>query len=163
MSFKVRRSGVDRNSFLRRVALSAFVLSAVTGAAWRRDPVSAATQPAAAIRHASKTVVINMVLNAKGMRFDPSDIVVNSGDLLRFVNLSGGPHNVAFDAATVPVAAKMALSAAMPSQMMALMGPLISAPKGTYTMALSNVPAGKYSYYCTPHRAMGMIGSITVK
>jgi plastocyanin len=40
---------------------------------------------------------------------------------------------------------------------------LISAPNGTYTISFANVPAGSYPFFCTPHLAMGMTGTITVK
>ena len=104
-----------------------------------------------------------MVLNAKGMRFDPSTIVINKGDVIKFVNVSGGPHNVAFDPAKVPAAGKAALSAAMPNQSAPLVGQLISAPNGTYTINFASIPAGNYPFLCTPHLAMGMTGVITVK
>jgi plastocyanin len=104
-----------------------------------------------------------MVLSGQGMRFAPANITIDKGDVVTFVNVSGGPHNVAFDAAKVGASAKAPLSAAMPHQIMALTGPLISAPNGTYKISFANVPAGQYPYWCTPHLAMGMKGVITVR
>jgi len=110
-----------------------------------------------------KSVTVKMVLNGQGMRFDPANITIDKDDVITFVNVSGGPHNVAFDAAKVGASAKAPLSGAMPNQIMALTGPLISAPNGTYKISFANVPAGQYPYWCTPHLAMGMKGVITVR
>src|SRR5512138_143004 len=43
--------------------------------------------------------VVNMVGDATGYRFEPANITVKPGDGIKFVNVSGGPHNVAFDPA----------------------------------------------------------------
>lgn len=43
------------------------------------------------------------------------------------------------------------------------MGPMIVAANASYTMTFAHVPAGKYAYFCTPHRMLGMTGVITVK
>jgi plastocyanin len=32
-----------------------------------------------------------------------------------------------------------------------------------FTMSFANVPSGTYSYICTPHLAMGMTGTITIR
>jgi plastocyanin len=110
-----------------------------------------------------KTIVVNMIQKGAGMRFEPSDITVEHGDAIKFVNVSGGPHNVAFDPAKIPAPAKGPLSTGMPGQLSPLTGPFIATPNGTYTMTVATVPAGKYPYFCTPHVSMGMTGTITVK
>jgi plastocyanin len=110
-----------------------------------------------------KTVEVKMVGDEKGYRFEPADITVKAGDGIKFINVSGGPHNAAFDPATVPAAAKAQLSANMPNQMAELSGPLLVQPNEAYTISFANVPAGKYEFHCTPHLAMGMKGTITVQ
>jgi plastocyanin len=110
-----------------------------------------------------KTVEVKMVGDEKGYRFEPADITVKQGDGIKFVMVSGGPHNAAFDPATVPAAAKAQLSANMPNQMSDLNGPLLVNPNEAYTISFANVPPGKYEYHCTPHLAMGMKGTITVQ
>lgn len=112
---------------------------------------------------AGKMVTVNMLGDAKGFRFEPSNITVSKGDVIKFVNASGGPHNVAFDPSKIPAAAKSSLSAALPNQMSSMTGPFVTTPNGTYTMTFTNVPPGKYDYFCTPHLALGMKGVITVK
>jgi plastocyanin len=112
---------------------------------------------------AGKTVTVNMLGDAKGFRFEPSNITVSNGDVIKFVNVSGGPHNVAFYPDKIPAAAKSALSAALPNQLSSMTGPFVTTPNGTYTMTFAKVPPGKYDYFCTPHLALGMKGVITVK
>jgi plastocyanin len=110
-----------------------------------------------------RTMIVRMVGDAKGMRFEPKNITITRGDVIRFVNVSGGPHNVAFDAAKIPAAAKSSLSAAMPNQISPLVGALVTAPNAAYTISFTNVPAGTYPYFCTPHLVLGMTGVITIK
>jgi plastocyanin len=143
-----------------RAALAA-MLGIALGAA-RPYQSGVPDSPSLAVHH-SAVVTVKMVLNSQGMRFDPSNVVVNKGDVIKFVNVSGGPHNVAFVAAKIPAAAKAPLAAAMPNQFAPLAGQLISAPNGTYTISFANIPAGSYPFFCTPHLAMGMTGTITVK
>ena len=116
--------------------------------------------PAAA---AGKTITVKMLGDAKGFRFEPGNITVSNGDVIKFVNISGGPHNVAFYPDKIPAAAKSALSAALPNQLSSMTGPFVTTPNGTYTMTFTKVLPGKYDYFCTPHLALGMKGVITVR
>jgi plastocyanin len=152
-----------RHPHARRV-LGALALTALIGAP-AVDGRSALAVPrfSRSASFGGKSVIVKMLLNGQGMRFDPANITIDKGDVITFVNVSGGPHNVAFDASKVAASAKTPLSAAMPNQIMALTGPLISAPNGTYKISFANVPAGQYPYWCTPHLAMGMKGVITVR
>src|SRR3979409_2541466 len=43
-----------------------------------------------------KTHEVKMVGDAKGYRFEPANITVKQGDGIKFVVVTGGPHNVAF-------------------------------------------------------------------
>ena len=104
-----------------------------------------------------------MLGDDKGYRFEPDNITVKAGDGIKFVNVSGGPHNAAFDPAQVPADVKAQLSANMPNQMSELAGPLLVNPNEEYTISFANVKAGKYEYNCTPHLAMNMKGVITVQ
>ena len=152
-----------RHPHARRV-LGALALTALIGAP-AVDVRSALAVPrfSRSASFGGKSVTVKMVLSGQGMRFAPANITIDKGDVITFVNVSGGPHNVAFDAAKVAASAKAPLSAAMPHQIMALTGPLISAPNGTYKISFANVPAGQYPYWCTPHLPMGMKGVITVR
>ena len=132
---------------------------------------SAATTPAAtpaptsamAAAPVTGTVhVVNMVGDATGYRFEPANITVKPGDGIKFVNVSGGPHNVAFDPATIPADQKDQLWANMPESMDGG-SPMFTNPNQEWTLSLGNIKPGKYPFHCTPHLAMNMKGEITVQ
>ncbi len=127
----------------------------------------AGTAPAAAGTTApitGTTHEVKMVGDAKGYRFEPANITVKSGDGIKFTTVTGGPHNVAFDPATIPADSKAQLDANMGSDKM---GELSSAmkmnPGESITISFGNVKPGTYPFHCTPHLAMGMKGVITVQ
>lgn len=127
----------------------------------------AATTPAGGTASAAaitgQTHEVRMLGDEKGYRFEPADITVKQGDGIKFVMVSGGPHNVAFDPATIPADVKPQLSANMPNQQGELSSPMYMNPGESYTMSFANVKPGQYPYHCTPHLAMGMKGTITVQ
>jgi plastocyanin len=137
---------------------SAMAAPAAGGAAAGAAGATAAMAPIT-----GKTVEVKMIGDAKGYRFEPANITVKAGDGIKFINVSGGPHNVAFDEASVPAAGKAQLTANMPNQMAPLSSPYISAPNEAYTISFANVAPGTYDYHCTPHLPMGMKGVITVQ
>ena len=106
---------------------------------------------------------VKMVGDDKGYRFEPADITVKAGDGIKFTMVSGGPHNVAFDPATIPADVKPQLSANMPNQQGELSSPMFMNAGESYTISFANVKPGQYPYNCTPHLAMGMKGTITVQ
>ena len=106
---------------------------------------------------------VKMLGDEKGYRFDPANITIKQGDGIKWVMVSGGPHNVAFDPATTPAPGKTALAANMPNQAAELSSPMFMNPNESYTVSFANVPKGSYPYHCTPHLAMGMKGTVTVQ
>ena len=111
-----------------------------------------------------QTVEVKMLQDDKGnYRFDPADVSIKSGDGVKFIMVSGGPHNVAFDPGQIPADAKTQLSANMPQQVSELSSPMMMNPNETYTIWFGKMPPGKYEFHCTPHLAMGMKGTITVQ
>src|SRR5688500_912556 len=106
---------------------------------------------------------VKMVGDDKGYRFEPADITVKAGDGIKFLMVSGGPHNVAFDPATIPADVKPQLSANMPNQQGELSSPMFMNPNESYTISFANIKPGQYPYNCTPHLAMNMKGTITVQ
>ena len=160
------------------VVSSAIVLGACGGggektadtaatAATADTTATAATTPAATSGAMAPitgtTHEVKMVGDDKGYRFEPANITVKAGDGIKFTMVSGGPHNVAFDPATIPADVKPQLSANMPNQQGELSSPLFMNPNESYTMSFANVKPGQYPYHCTPHLAMGMKGTITVQ
>jgi plastocyanin len=111
-----------------------------------------------------QTVEVKMLQDEKGnYRFDPADVNIKSGDGVKFIMTSGGPHNVAFDPAQIPAEAKTQLSANMQQQVSELSSPMMMNPNETYTISFGKMPPGKYEFHCTPHLAMGMKGTITIQ
>ena len=110
-----------------------------------------------------KTWEVKMIGDGTNYKFEPADITISAGDAIKWIMVSGGPHNVAFDPAEINAAAKPQLTANMDNQMSELSGPMLQNANETYEISFANVPAGKYNYHCTPHLAMNMRGTITVK
>ena len=120
-----------------------------------RSGLEAATPPA--------THEVKMVMEGQSARFEPANLTVRAGDRIRFVNVSGGPHNVSFDPAKVPDDVERVLAASMPNQLQPLWGELVTAPNAAYVVSFAGVKAGRYEFFCMPHVAMGMKGTITVQ
>ncbi|MDQ6736629.1 MAG: plastocyanin/azurin family copper-binding protein [Gemmatimonadota bacterium] len=140
--------------------------TASAAAATPAGSTSTAAPAAGAVAAAPITGTIHdvkMVGDAKGYRFEPAAITIKEGDGIRYINVSGGPHNVTFDPAQIPAAVKPQLSANMPDQMGDLAGKLLVTPNETYTVSFAKIPAGSYEAHCTPHMAMGMKQAITVQ
>jgi len=108
-----------------------------------------------------KTVEVKMIGDGTTYKFDPANVTIKKGDGIKWIMVSGGPHNVAF--IDTPAAAQAQLSANMPNQMKEMTSPMMMTANETYTTSFANVPAGTYNYHCEPHAAMGMKGTVTVQ
>lgn len=108
-----------------------------------------------------KTHEVRMVGDGQSYRFEPANITIKQGDGVRWIMVSGAPHNVAFQ--NVQGAAKPQLMANMPNQMKELTSPMMMNANENYTVSFANVPQGKYNYVCEPHAAMNMTGAVTVE
>ncbi|MGI8842738.1 MAG: plastocyanin/azurin family copper-binding protein [Gemmatimonadaceae bacterium] len=167
--------------FGRALLSSAVVLAACAGADSPSDTVAAANNaatpapnsgaqnaaPAAAVT--GQTHEVQMVLDGGQYKFVPAQITVKEGDAIKFNMVSGGPHNVAFDPADIPDDMEPVLAANMPaegggmSKMAPLIGPLLMQPGTSYTVSFAGIKPGAYPFNCTPHLAMGMVGTVTVQ
>ena len=106
---------------------------------------------------------VKMIGDAQGYRFEPANITIKAGDGIKFTTVSGGPHNVAFDPATIPADVQGQLDANI-SEKMGLLSSALKINAGeSVTVSFANIKAGKYPYHCTPHLALGMKGEITVQ
>jgi plastocyanin len=124
---------------------------------------AAATVPGSGAPITGTTHEVRMVGDEKGYRFEPNAITVAAGDGIRFINASGGPHNVAADPAKIADDVEAQLSANMPNQMSPLTGPLLMNIDEAYTISFGAIKPGSYELNCTPHLAMGMLMTVTVK
>jgi plastocyanin len=109
------------------------------------------------------TTHVKMMQEGAKYRFVPADFTIHPGDTVVFENMSGGPHNVVFDKDHIPAGAREVLNHAMPMRQGDLMGPFLTKPHETYSISFTGAPKGAYHYYCLPHRALGMVGVITVE
>jgi plastocyanin len=106
---------------------------------------------------------VKMIGDATGYKFEPAAITVKAGDAIKYIMVSGGPHNVTFQN-VADAAARAQLDANMPGQKMGeASGPMVMQPNESYTISFAKVPAGTYEYVCLPHAAMNMKGTVTVQ
>ena len=125
---------------------------------------SGATGAVAAAPITGTTKTVNMVGDAKGYRFEPANITVKQGDGIKFVVVSGGPHNVAFDPATIPADVKPQLDANMGTEKMGELSSALKTNNGeSVTISFAKIKPGQYPFHCTPHLALNMKGVITVQ
>jgi plastocyanin len=142
------------------VDTSSATTTTTTGTA--TTPTTGGAVALAPITGATKTV--NMVGDAKGYRFEPANITIKQGDGIKFVVTSGGPHNVAFDPATIPADVKGQLDANMGTDKMGELSSNMKMNAGeSVTVSFGNIKPGQYPFHCVPHLALNMKGVITVQ
>ena len=88
---------------------------------------------------------------------------MKAGDGIKFTMVSGGPHNVAFDPATIPDDVEAQLDANISEKMGTLSSAMKMNAGESITISFANIKAGKYPFNCTPHVALGMKGEVTVQ
>jgi plastocyanin len=151
---------------------SAIMFAACGGS--ETTPATDAAAPAAEAAPAAGTATaapatgtvheIKMVGDDKGYRFEPANLTIKSGDAVKFVAVSGFPHNVAFVGTSLAPAVKSQLDANFGTARMGeLMSTMYVAANEGFTLSFANIPAGAYEFNCTPHLAMNMKGVITVQ
>jgi plastocyanin len=136
-------------STIRRVGLGTAGLTAVM--------VAAAS--------AQATHVVRMIANPANhvYRFEPAEVVASPGDILVFQAVSGAPHSVVFEAEGLSPGVRGAFNTAMPARSGDLSSTVLTASGNEYRMTVPQVPAGSYPYYCLPHRAYDMRGTLRIK
>jgi plastocyanin len=150
---------------------SAFVFAACGGsdtdAAPAADSTAApmASGPAMFAPATGTTHEVKLVLNAAGAYvFEPANFTIKTGDAVKFIAVSGFPHNVAFDGTNLSPSVRAQLDANFGTERAAeLMSNMYVAEGEGITISFANIPAGTYNYNCTPHLAMNMVGVITVE
>ncbi len=125
---------------------------------------TATTPVAPTVEQAAAVVEVKMTGNGTSQAaFVPNKLTIKKGATVRFLNVSGGPHNVAFYPDSVPKGAVETLKKGMPNPMGDLMGPFLTQPNEKYDVSFAGAPAGTYKGYCMPHVALGMTIAITVQ
>jgi plastocyanin len=96
-------------------------------------------------------------------RFVPGLTVARAGDTLRFINQTGGPHNIQFFADSMPEAVRVLLERAMPGAKIApLSSPLLITENDVYEIAVPALGPGRYPFVCLPHFGSRMLGTLQV-
>ena len=143
---------VDTSSTTTTTTGSSSTTTGATGGAVTMAPITGTTK------------TVNMVGDAKGYRFEPSNFTIKQGDGVKFVVVGGGPHNVAFDPATISPDVKAQLDANMGTDKMGeLSSNMKMNPGESVTVSFGNIKPGQYPYHCVPHLALNMKGVITVQ
>ncbi len=106
---------------------------------------------------------VRMMQAGSQYKFEPASLTIKVGDVVEFVNVTGGPHNIQFDKDHIPAGAKDVLNRAMARRMGDLQGPFLTAANEAYSVSFAGAPKGTYAFFCLPHQALGMKGTITVQ
>ena len=113
---------------------------------------------------AQRTHVIQMDGSAEQEEysFAPATINAKAGDVLVFRVAGGGNHGVSFESG-ISAAAKTALNAAMPGRVGDLRSPLLARGAEYRITIPANMPAGRYRFFCLPHRAYDEVGYLVIE
>jgi plastocyanin len=102
--------------------------------------------------YAAETKMVKMGSDNGQLVFVPDELKICKGDTVTWVINKGGPHNVVFDEEAIPSGVS-AESISMDEQL---------GDEGEKFSRKFDV-AGKYSYYCEPHRGAGMNADLIVE
>lgn len=137
---------------------------AATPAATTNPAPTSAASAAPAAEPAGSVVEVKMTGDGTTKAaFEPATLTVKAGTTVRFINVSGGPHNVAFFADSIPKGGAEALKKGMANAMSDLTGPFLMQPNEKYDISFAGAPAGTYKGYCMPHVAFNMKIAIKVQ
>jgi plastocyanin len=164
--------------FIGKALVASAVVLGACGGGDKKEEAPAAAAPAATPAAApaaaaaaggaapvtGATIEVKMIGDEKGYRFEPATVKAKTGDAIKFIFVSGGPHNVAFDAATVPADVKAQLDANFGTNKMAELSSNMMMNAGdSVIISLGGIKAGTYDFHCTPHLAMNMKGKLIVQ
>jgi plastocyanin len=120
--------------------------------------------PAATPAATGPVVEVKMTGNGTNVAaFEPKALTIAPGTTVRFINVSGGMHNIAFWGDSVPAGGAAALAAGMANTIDNMQGAFLMNANDTYEVSFANAPKGVYKGYCVPHVALGMKIAITVQ
>src|ERR687892_2012009 len=114
-------------------------LAALACSGGERRQEGQADQPAAgAAGAAAGGAVVEVRMTGNGTNqaaFEPAAITIAPGTTVRFINVSGGPHNVAFWGDSIPAGAAPVLTAAMTGAISPLSGPFLTQANQSYDIS----------------------------
>lgn len=150
---------------MRLTALATLVaLGAIACGGEKKPADTATTTPATGAAPSGPVVEVQMTGNGSTQAaFSPAALTIAPGTTVRFINATGGPHNISFYADSIPAGAAAVLNAAMANRLDALQGAFVTGPNDHYDVSFAGAPTGVYKGFCLPHAALGMKIAITVK
>ena len=97
-------------------------------------------------------------------RFIPAETSAQPGDTLRFINQSGGPHNIQFFADSMPEAARRLLEQEMRAteKIVPVSRQMPVLENDRDERAVRALPPGRYPFVCLPHHGSRMLGALIV-
>jgi len=151
-----------------RFALLTTVVAIGALACGKGDQTQTQGAPPAAPPSAAATTgpVVEVKMTGNGSTraaYEPSTLKIAPGTTVRFINVSGGPHNIAFWQDSVPASGAAVLNANMTNTVDNLSGPFLTNANESYDVSFANAPQGTYKGFCTPHLMLGMKIAITVE
>ena len=96
-------------------------------------------------------------------RFMPARVTARRGDILLFKTASGSPHSIVFEAAGLSGPAHEAVNGAMPRRASDLSSPLLNPDGAEYRIVVPALAPGRYEFFCLPHRAYDMRGTLEIE
>lgn len=113
-----------------------------------------ATAASAALFAGNASAITVLLGSSDGaLVFEPSKFSVAAGEKIEFKNNAAFPHNVIFDEDEIPAGVD-------PGKISMGENDLLNAPGEVYSVTLTE--KGNYSFYCSPHQGVGMVGQVTV-
>jgi plastocyanin len=102
--------------------------------------------------------LVRVVQRPDEYAFEPADLEIVSGDVVRFVMAGSQPESIAFD----PVQASPEAADYIRSRMLHL-GVLLTDAGQAYDVAFRDAPPGRYPFHSLPHGEQGMRGSVVIE
>lgn len=130
-------------------------LGTAAGDAGQERPL-AAVLPAPP-RGAGAVHVVRLTARGDRYAFEPSEIRIRPGDVVRFVHTDHQPESVAFDLGRAPEGGAELLRAQG-----AAGAPLLTDPGAFFDVHFRDAPEGTYPFFSIPHGEFGMRGAVVV-
>ena len=128
--------------------------------------LSAVCAAAGGATHVPATHEVKLVLVGTAYKYVPNKLTIQSGDVIKFTSVSGGPHNVQFYPDSIPANASgpiKALAIAPPEKGGNIVIESMKMDGESVEVSFAGAPPGVYKFFCAPHHALGMTGEVTVQ
>jgi plastocyanin len=102
--------------------------------------------------------LVRVVASGDEFGFQPSEVVVRSGDVVRFVMVTSQPQSVAFSVSDLTPGAEQFVR-----DTDLMHGELLTSAGEVYDVSFRDAPPGRYPFHSIVHAARGMRGVIVVE